>query len=475
MLARTKNTLRLNKPATAGIFYTVSSFLERGAAVIFTPIYTRLLLPEEYGIYSLYISILGIVTVFATLEISGNAVYRGLGEFKNSDTFISSALGLIFLSSTVSLGIYFLLFKLFGIDFGLDGSLSFILFIQVFLGGVRALKISEAKFSYKHKLVSFEGLFFAAATPLISIILIVFLNVFSYSRIYALLISTAIFTLPITFSILKRGNFRIFSKEIWAFLLKYTLPALPHYISVALIGQIGKIIVGLKISSAEAALFSLAISVGFLPSLLSSGMQSALIPWITRKLAEGKSGTEKIYSLTETVFFPLAIFVSLFLSICPEIFAVMASRNYMSALNAVYFVAVSVPICFAANLFSSVISYYKKTYLITIGSVLGAIFNLICNLLFTFKLGFIFSALILSVSWFIIFLVYTAFLKIKFKHRALPLCRLLLSYSFFLLTVLLAFFLQISFLARLMLSAALIMLLIPRIKVLKGLIGEKNG
>lgn len=474
MITKLKGTCRLNKPATAGIWYTLSSFLERGAAIIFTPIYTRLLLPEEYGIYSLYISFLGILTVFATLEISGNAVYRGLKEFENCDTYISAAMGLILLSTVSSLVIYFAVSLFFDIKSGLDTALTLTLFIQVFLNGIRALKISEAKFSYKHRLVFLEGLFFAVFPPIISIILILFSKNPQHSRIYALLISGALFTLPVIWSILKKGKFKLFSREIWLFLLKYTIPTLPHYISIALIGQIGKIIVGIKLSAGEAALLSLAISIGFLPNLLSAGMQSALIPWITRKLALGEDGIRKIYSLTQTVFFPLSIAVCLFLCLCPEFLRVMASADYAPALSAVYPIAASVPICFITNLFSSVISYYKKTYLITVGSAIGAIFNIFCNLLFTIKYGFIFSALAILPTWFIIFLIYTAFLKIKFKHKALPIKRLFIFLLLFLLLAFFAFLLRISLVARLVLCAALIMILIPEAKKLAELISERK-
>ena len=113
---------------------------------------------------------------------------------------------------------------------------------------------------------------------------------------------------------------------------------------------------------------------------------------------------------------PLSISVCLFLCLCPEIFKVMTSADYAPALNAVYPIAASVPICFISNLFSTVISYYKKTYLITVGSVIGAFFNTICNLLFTFKYGFVFSALLILPTWFIIFLIYTAVFKMPRAH-----------------------------------------------------------
>lgn len=461
---------KINKPATAGIWYTLSSILERGAAVIFTPIYTRLLLPEEYGIYSLYVSFMGIVTVIATLEIQGNALYLGLKEFDDGRVFISSAAGLISFASLLSLTLYLFFKKSLNQITGLSTLLSVALIIQVFLNGIRSLKISETKYYYGRRLPLFEGIFFAGFVPLLSILLILSLPSPEYARIIALLLSSLAFTLPIFLSILKRGKFKLYSKEVWKFLLKYTLPSLPHYMSLAFIWQIGKIIVGRAFSSAESGMLSLAISVGLLPNLFTSGMQSALLPWTNRKLSEGESGIKKIYSLIDRVFFPLCLTVCLFLSLCPELFFVMAASEYFPALPAVYPIAASVPIWYLNSLLSPIIAYYKKTYLISLGSVLGTLFNLIFNLLFTFKLGFAFSALLILPTSVVIFLVYSVILKTKLSHSHLPLGRLLVLAVGFFALVAVTLFLKPSLLARIFFSAAILMILFPRAKELKSLI-----
>ncbi|MBQ8716600.1 MAG: oligosaccharide flippase family protein [Clostridia bacterium] len=472
MSEKVKRLPKLKVPALAGMWYTISSILERGSAIIFTPIYTRLLLPEAYGVYSIYTSFMGIVTVFATLEIAGGTVYRGLEEFKNKEEFLSSALGLISLSSLISF-IFYLIFSARINSFtGLDTHLMLILFLQVFLNGVRALKISEAKFSYNRKLPLAEGIFFSVIIPLVSITLIIFSKEARYARIYASLAASVLFAAPIMFSILKKGSFKIFRKDVWSFLVKYTVPALPHYISISLIWQIGKIIVGNRFSSAEAGLLSLATSVGLLPTLLTLGMQSALLPWITRKLGEGAQGRRKIYSLILSVFFPLCLSVALFLIICPEVFRIMSGRNYLSALGAVYPIAASVPAVFLTNLLCAEISYYKKTHLVAIGSVLGSVFCLIFNLLFTFKLGFEFSAVLILPIFLFMTIVYFVILKRKFMHYELPAKKLLATYFIFLILVAFVAFIKISFLARVFLAIALVMMLLPKVKQLKPLYSE---
>lgn len=457
---------RLNVPALAGLWYTASSLIERASAIIFTPIYTRLLLPEEYGVFSIYTGIIGIVAVFATLEISGSAVYRGLREFRDRDRFTSSALGLISLSTLISLSVYAILQKEINRITGLSTPITLLLFFQVFLNGVRSLRISRAKFSYDKRLPLIEGIFFSTVIPAVSIALILLFDKDEYARIFAMLFASFIFAIPILFSVLYKGRFRLFDKSTWKFILKHTIPSLPHYLSMALIWQIGKITVGRAFSSAETGLLSIAISVGLIPTLLTVGIQSALIPWISRKLYEERRGKEKIYALISKVFLPLSLCVVLFLLLCPELFLFLGSKNYSAALPAVYPVCASVPLVFLSNLFSAEIIHYGKTYLITIGSAIGAVFCLFFNLLFTLRLGFVFSAASILISFAIIVITYSVILKRKFSHFELPAKRLFYIYAVFILLVILAMLLKISFAARILLGAATLLILLPRLREL---------
>ena len=94
------DNLSIAKPAKAGIFYITTNIFTKLIALLSAPLFTRLLLPGEYGVYSLYISWMGIISVVCALGISGGAIYRALGKFGEShEDLISSAIGILFLSS----------------------------------------------------------------------------------------------------------------------------------------------------------------------------------------------------------------------------------------------------------------------------------------------------------------------------------------------------------------------------------------
>ena len=64
-------------PLKASFWFLITGFLQKGISVITTPIFTRLLSTSEYGQLSIYNSWAGIITIFATLNLSAGVFMRG--------------------------------------------------------------------------------------------------------------------------------------------------------------------------------------------------------------------------------------------------------------------------------------------------------------------------------------------------------------------------------------------------------------
>ena len=69
---------RMTAPVKMALWFLVCSFLQRGIGLITTPIFTRIMTDAEFGRYSVYNSWYSIISVFATLSISGNCFTREL-------------------------------------------------------------------------------------------------------------------------------------------------------------------------------------------------------------------------------------------------------------------------------------------------------------------------------------------------------------------------------------------------------------
>ena len=471
MLSVGKTKFKITLPARASVWYTIVAFFERSAGVIFTPIFTRLLTPSEYGVYSLYTSWLGVFTVIASLEITGGVVYRGLLKFKSEiESYISSALGLLILSTLISLTLYLTFGRRLNDLTGLTTGITLLLFFQILLAGIENLYMARLKFHYTYKSHAAISLTIALLSPLLSIMLIKATRLGGVSRIIAPIITSAAVAVPIFFIILKKSK-RLFRGEFWRFILKFNLPLLPHFLALSVIAQAGKIIIGRYLGGAELGKYSVAFSAGFIVSLVTYGISSALQPWINRKLI---SCEERRINDTAEALFSLAVISTLsFFCIIPEIFSIFASREYYEAIGAVYPIAISVVISFLTSTVSTAISYYEKNLFLTISSVSIAALSVSLNLFAVPRLGYIAAALIqLFSSFLMLFLSYFTLRLILKKELFLP--REYLKYILLILLFsLLLYLFRGVFLSRALILTVLIMIILPLLDRCKSLICEK--
>ncbi len=355
--------------AKASVWYTLSNIFSRGVTILLTPVFTRILSPEQYGIYPLYVSWMGIFTVIGTFEIPGGVMYRTLTKFKDErDGVVSSALGVQAMLSLAFFTVYIILRRRINAITTLSTSLSLILILQVFLNGVEGIHFASERYLYRYRGVSFINIICGFAGPLFALMLIS-RGMGGISRVISPLIVTALFVIPIIFISVKREA-RIFSREKWKYLFKISLPMLPHYLALSVIASADKIIVSRIAGEGAIGKYSVAYSVGFMISLITNGLSLALTPWIMRKLADGETQeTEsKISLITDTVVTLTLIFFGL----APEVFGFAAPPEYADAFSAIYPLGISVVFLFLSGALSSAILHYEKPFSITLNSLISA-------------------------------------------------------------------------------------------------------
>ena len=60
----------MSAPVKAASFFTICNVLQKGISLISAPIFTRLLTTEQYGLFTIYNSWYGIISIFATFNLS---------------------------------------------------------------------------------------------------------------------------------------------------------------------------------------------------------------------------------------------------------------------------------------------------------------------------------------------------------------------------------------------------------------------
>lgn len=86
---------RMSIPVKASLWYTVCNVINKGIALLSTPIFTRILTEEQYGTFAIFQLWFSILIIFTSLNVFLGGYQKGLILYKNDiKRFTSSQLGL---------------------------------------------------------------------------------------------------------------------------------------------------------------------------------------------------------------------------------------------------------------------------------------------------------------------------------------------------------------------------------------------
>lgn len=409
----------LNMPAKSSLYFTASNLIAKGAAFIFTPIFTRLLTPEEYGEYSLFSSYLSIAVVVVTLEIPGSIIMRAFQKKRGFEHI--SVITAFLISLLLSFPTVFLMYTLLPKDsFTFPFAYLFLFLTLISLSFIN-LYISRCKFLYSWRSPFAISILQSVLTPALSIGLITFPSLQRYSNIglkigTGTLISSIIALFLFFLSLCRAfaeakaaraeaGALRSYIVSLIRFLFKLSLPLLPYYFSVMLISQADKLFISHYLGREALGKYSVAYSAGIALTALTGGFMSALSPWIMRKVRAGELSVLKL-ALDLVIKLTLPVIV-IFLCVCPEIFEILAPTEYKSALPVLFIISI-IPLFLAISQAMCSISVAKeKTAGVVISGLIPAAFSITANI-FLIRLEKLFMpALITALSYFILMLCET--------------------------------------------------------------------
>ena len=372
-----KSIVRL--PAKAGAWYVASSAVIKLCGMSATPYFTRVMNPEEYGRYSLYMSWLAMLSVLTTLGLGGSAIYRGMQKLDSrGNRILSSAIGLA-LGSLALFAAVAVLFPSGAVRLlGLPRQMVYLLILQIALDSVITLYLSRSRYVYGYRLVIGVNLGAALLSLGLSMLLSRFTEPTATLRATALLIATAVFALPLFVTAIIRDR-RLFSRRVWEFLLRFNLPLLPHLLAGTLMTNMDKVLIGRIVGGAAVAGFSVAYSLGAGMSFITTGLISALAPWIMRKIAQGKE--ERVAEVTLKLATLVAVGSLCVLTIAPELIAFLAPSGYSAALPSVYPITVTAAVSFVGSVTATALIRAERTASLSLCSIVGAAVNIGANLI----------------------------------------------------------------------------------------------
>lgn len=367
-----KGFSKIKLPARASLWYLAISLSGKAVGFVATPLFTRLLDGEEYGKYTLYMTLIGSISVICSAISSGSAVYKGLRDYKDKKE--SYLRGVLLVNSGASLLICILLFT-FSAFFELDTLLFLPLTLQVLCDGVVAIALTSAKFYYDYKTAALLTLGISMLPPIMSVLLLKVFDGGYRIRVYSLLavsLASAIFALKR----LIKGSEGV-EKRTLTYVVLCSAPLLPHSISTAMSSQTDKFIIGGLLGAVALGKYSVVFSLGVALQFIINSVGSALNPWIMRKLDSGKT-----YAVRELLI-PMFLGFSA-LSLCviaggPEALTILAPRDYFDAFPALLPLALSCPFFFLSSVVTVGLIHSGKGKYSVLLSVTSALLCVILN------------------------------------------------------------------------------------------------
>jgi len=443
-------------PAAAGFFYVATNFLTKAISLFLSPVFTRLLEPSEYGLYSLYLTWSGILTVTLSLGISGGVIYRALGKFANDEegligTAIASQLPLpaLLLSATV-------LFPnaVFRIT-GLEGALNLLVIGEASLTSAEAVIFAHGRYRYRYREICAVNLLRTLISQGTALLFISLFGVGGEGRIYSSFLSSIILIAPRAVHYLGRRG--VFSRGALKYLLRLSIPLMPNAIALTLIAQSDKIMIENMLGISELGKYSVAYSVGFMLTVVTGAAYSALQPWLMRKLNSGSEASAREF--TDGLIRLSTLGLLVFTLLVPEIFGIIAAPEYREAEAAVYPLAVAGLLQFISNLLSANIIHTERTGILSVFSLLALALNLLLNYALIPTFGYLAAAFTTAIAYAALVVLEELFISRRGYPRLVA--RRALFWLFLLLFTAPIYLIRRYLPSRLILAAALLLIAAP--------------
>ncbi len=379
MIRKLKNYMQSLSPAAkASFWFVVANLAMKGISFITTPIFTRLLSVEDYGITSVFLSWEGVISILATLVLSGGVYNVAMTKYEEDiDTFTSSMLGLTALLSTVVFGACIAFNAIFPQVFELSSAYLVYMWVQTFTNACASFWLMRKRFYYQYKSVIAYSFFNAFAGPIIAILAIfLFPQNKALAKVIGAGIGAIVLGFAIFFMLLRKGK-KLFHKSYWTYALKFSLPLLPHHLSGILMSSADKLMINGMIGTAQAGIYGIAHSITGVVGLVTQAINMSLIPYTLQSIKKGTcKGLSRIIAGCSILVCVVCAAITMF---AREGVLIFATEEYLPAVQFVAPLALAVSIEFLSGIIGNIVFYYEKTAFMSRVTIITSLVNIVTN------------------------------------------------------------------------------------------------
>lgn len=397
------------------ILNVISTFFIQGVTFLTTPIFSRWLGTEQFGLYSTYISWVKVFSV-----IFGFSVVEGLatGRYKFKDEYYKFRSSVLLLGSIICLFLCVCIFSLkddISHIIGFDANMVVLMSIAATFTFV--INFSNSAFIYEKK--PHYNMIISAIITLSSIGLqMILLYVSPIEKYISMSYGYAI---PYVLIGIIVWGFLFFKSpaKLNAVYAKYALylgiPIVFHLLSQTILSQSDRVMMkSMGISASEIGIYSLYYTLVLVLGIVLNALNASWAPYYYDLLNEKKYDELDVKCKNYIELF--SILTIGFILVCREIGYIMGDESYWSGIELVPLLVIGVYFTFMYQFAVNFEFFYRKNYLIAIGTVIGAGINIVLNVVLIPKWGMIGASFATVISYGIMFIIHFIFVKFVLKE-----------------------------------------------------------
>ena len=374
----------------ASFFFILSGLIKDAVDILTTPLFTRLLTQDEYGLFSIYNSYYQVIRVLASLYIFSDGFHVGMARFsEDRESFTSSMQGL-----TMALFVLWIAVFLAGQQYwiqitGLSGSLLIMMLVQSLFTTPLNCWQQKKKYLYDYRLTTVVIIIYLLLQPLAGFVLIR-INPGNWNngllRIYGGVGIQILFGLVICIcQYIRRPVF--YHRRYWSFAIRTNIPLLPHYLSQILLNHSDRLMIDRFIGKAQTAIYSIGHAAAFTLFAFTSNLNSTFVPWLYERLK--KRDVAGIRRIIGTLIIIVSLVTMGLVLIAPEAIMILGGEKYRESIWLVPPLSFSVFLTFVYSVFADFELFFGDNRYVLSASILGAVANIILNLVFIPRYGYV--------------------------------------------------------------------------------------
>lgn len=387
----------------AGVVYTAANILLKGISFFTLPLFIRLLTPEEFGRFSVFISFEGIIFMFSGLTLHASIKNARYDKENDYDSYIKNCVYVDFFNSIVIAFVANIVCYFWQDKIDLDFYEVNLLTIAGFCGAVTSIYSSKLVMEYRagdYAILSFISVITGVILSL-AFIFTIFCFDHYLGRIIGLVCGEIVAAAYAIWRLFRTG-FTPINTSHWKYGLNISLPIIPHGLSQVVLNSANRIMIKYLYDAAKAGIFSFTYTVSMIPQILFQSVASVWEPWFFERMSQ--NDLDQIKRKSNIFCILISVVFVMMACVTPEIVKILATEEYYEAIDISIIALMG---CYFATLYNipcEVEYYHKKTKHIATSTCICALLNIGLNLLLMHYFSYKVAAYVTLFAYFLYFL-----------------------------------------------------------------------